>query len=106
MPESTPAIERALGAFWRQPGDPPAPCPVVPLVRRAERRVLPPMPIVFGGSMPLPKTFQNFAEFERDFLRGENRIGLSLEEMVEDTSFEAELELDDPLECDDDDDEY
>ena len=56
--------------------------------------------------MPLPRTFHSFAEFEREILRGGNRIGLSLEEMVEDTSFEAELELDDPLECDDDDDDY
>jgi hypothetical protein len=53
--------------------------------------------------MPLPKNFQNFAEFEREILRGSNRIGLSLEDIVEDTSFDAELELErDPFEAMDD----
>ena len=54
--------------------------------------------------MPLPKNFQNFAEFEREILRGSNRIGLSLEDIVEDTSFDAELELErDPFEAMEDD---
>jgi hypothetical protein len=54
--------------------------------------------------MSLPKGFQNFAEFEREIIRGSNRIGLTLEDMVEDDSFEAELELDrDPMDVDDDD---
>jgi hypothetical protein len=43
--------------------------------------------------MPLPKAFQTFAEFEREILRGSSRMGLSLEEIVEDTSFEAELDF-------------
>ncbi len=45
--------------------------------------------------MPLPKNFQTFAEFEREIIRGGSRIGLSLEDMVEDTSFDAEIEVDD-----------
>lgn len=45
--------------------------------------------------MPLPKTFTNFAEFEREIIRGSNRIGLSLEDIVDDDSFEAEIEVDD-----------
>jgi hypothetical protein len=44
--------------------------------------------------MPLPKQFQNFAEFEREILRAGHRINVSLEDMVEDTSFDAELETD------------
>jgi hypothetical protein len=45
--------------------------------------------------MPLPKTFQSFAEFEREIIRGSNRLGLSLEDIVDDDSFEAEIEVDD-----------
>ena len=45
--------------------------------------------------MPLPKTFQSFAEFEREIIRGSNRMGLSLEEIVDDDSFDAEIEVDD-----------
>lgn len=44
--------------------------------------------------MPLPKNFQSYAEFEREILRGSNRIGFSLEDIVEDTSFDAELNFD------------
>jgi len=44
--------------------------------------------------MPLPKAFQTFAEFEREVLRPNNRIGLTLEDMVEDQSFDAELDFD------------
>lgn len=57
--------------------------------------------------MPLPKTFNTFAEFEREILRPANRIGLSLEDMVEDSAFDAEVEFDDPFaEMKDKDDEY
>jgi len=51
--------------------------------------------------MPLPKTFQNFAEFEREILRGSSRLGLSMEELVDDDSFDAEIEVDsdDPFEA-------
>jgi hypothetical protein len=44
--------------------------------------------------MSLPKSFKNFAEFERDVLSSERRIGLSLEDMVEDNAFDAEVEFD------------
>jgi hypothetical protein len=45
--------------------------------------------------MSLPKNFQTFAEFEREIIRGSSRLGLSLEDIVEDTSFDAEIEVDD-----------
>jgi len=48
--------------------------------------------------MSLPKNFNNFAEFEREILR--NRVGLSLEDIVEDNAFDAEIEIeedDDPF---------
>jgi hypothetical protein len=44
--------------------------------------------------MPLPKTFQSYAEFEREILRGSNRIGLTLEDIVDDDAFDAEVEVD------------
>ena len=57
--------------------------------------------------MPLPKNFQTFAEFEREILRGSNRIGFSLEDIVEDTSFDAELDFDrDPFAGDSSDDDF
>ena len=58
--------------------------------------------------MPLPRTFSTFADFERDVLRPANRIGLTLEDMVEDPSFDAELDFDrDPFDQEEeDDDEY
>jgi hypothetical protein len=56
--------------------------------------------------MPLPKAFQTFAEFEREVLRPNNRIGLTLEDMVEDQSFDAELDFDkDPFDREDEDDD-
>jgi hypothetical protein len=45
--------------------------------------------------MPLPKSFTNFAEFEREILRPGNRLGLTIEEIVEDDSFDVEVEVDD-----------
>lgn len=54
--------------------------------------------------MPLPKAFQTFAEFEREVLRPNTRIGLTLEDMVEDQSFDAELDFDkDPFDRPDED---
>jgi hypothetical protein len=49
--------------------------------------------------MPLPKSFSSFAEFEREVIDTEHRIGLSLEDMVEDNAFDAEIESesDDPF---------
>lgn len=48
--------------------------------------------------MPLPRAFTTFAEFERDYLRGNSRMGLSVEDMIDDSAFEAEVEID----CSDD----
>lgn len=49
--------------------------------------------------MSLPRSFKSFAEFEREILATERRIGLSLEEMVEDNAFDADVEQesDDPF---------
>jgi len=47
-----------------------------------------------GQPLSLPKSFQNFAEFEREIVRASYRMNVSLEDMVEDTSFEAEIEVD------------
>ena len=50
--------------------------------------------------MSLPTSFQNFAEFEREIVRASYRLNVSLEDMVEDTSFEAEIQVeedDDPF---------
>lgn len=44
--------------------------------------------------MSLPKAFTNFAEFEREIIRPNYRIGLTLEEMVEDSAFDADVEFD------------
>lgn len=43
--------------------------------------------------MALPSSFRSFAEFEREIIRPHYRIGLSVEDMVEDNAFEAELDL-------------
>ncbi|AGP36393.1 transcriptional regulator [Sorangium sp. So ce296] len=54
--------------------------------------------------MPLPRSYQNFAEFEREILRP-NRVGFSLEDIVEEeSSFDAELDFEkDPFDVSDDD---
>ena len=53
-----------------------------------------------GLPMSLPKSFQSFAEFEREIVRASYRLNVSFEDMVEDTSFEEEIEIeadDDPF---------
>ncbi|KYF78733.1 MULTISPECIES: hypothetical protein [unclassified Sorangium] len=53
--------------------------------------------------MPLPRSYQNFAEFEREMLRP-SRVGFSLEDIVEESSFDAELDFEkDPFDVSDDD---
>jgi hypothetical protein len=48
--------------------------------------------------MSQPRAFHSYQDFEREVLRPANRIGLSLEEMVEDTAFDSDLESgDDPF---------
>ena len=63
-------------------------------MKRGEGPVLP-VSIFYRPSevpMSLPRSFQTFAEFEREIISKERRIGLSLEEMVEDGAFDAETE--------------
>ncbi len=52
--------------------------------------------------MSLPKSFRTFAEFDRDYLREGTRLGLSIEDMIEEPAFDAELEF----EAADDDDDF
>ncbi len=47
--------------------------------------------------MALPRNFQSFSEFERDYIRTSNRLGMSLEDLMEDTAFDTEIELDHEL---------
>jgi hypothetical protein len=56
--------------------------------------------------MSLPKTYRSYAEFEREILRP-GRVGFSLEDLMEDTAFDAELDFEkDPFDGPDDDDGY
>jgi hypothetical protein len=43
--------------------------------------------------MSLPKAFSTFAEFEREIIRPSNRLGLTLEDMVEDSAFDADVDF-------------
>lgn len=54
--------------------------------------------------MPLPRSYQNYAEFEREILRS-SRVGFSLEDIVDDEgSFDAELDFEkDPFDVSDND---
>ena len=52
--------------------------------------------------MSLPKSFRTFAEFDRDYLREGTRLGLSIEDLIEEPAFDAELEF----EAADDDDDF
>lgn len=49
--------------------------------------------------MSQPNGFRSYQDFEREVLRPANRIGLSLEEMVEDNAFDHDVESasDDPF---------
>jgi hypothetical protein len=56
--------------------------------------------------MSAPRSFRNFAEFEREFLKPTYRVGQTFEDLIEDSSFDAEFDFDrDPFEEDDDEDE-
>ena len=52
--------------------------------------------------MPLPRSFQTFAEFDRDYLRETTRMGLSIEDLVEEPAFDAEPDFE-PSEDEDED---
>lgn len=54
--------------------------------------------------MPLPRSFQTFAEFDRDFLRETTRLGQSVEDLVEETAFDADLDFGADADDDDEDD--
>lgn len=53
--------------------------------------------------MSLPRSFQTFAEFDRDYLRETTRLGMSIEDIVEEPAFDADLDFA-AQEADDDDD--
>lgn len=41
-----------------------------------------------------PSFYRSFEEFEREELRPGNRIGFSLDDLIEETSFDGELDFD------------
>ena len=41
-----------------------------------------------------PSFYRSFEEFEREELRPGNRIGFSLDDLIEETAFDGELEFD------------
>lgn len=41
-----------------------------------------------------PRSYRNFAEFEREYLKPAFRVGQTFEDMVEDTPFDTEFEFD------------
>ncbi|MBI4705543.1 MAG: transcriptional regulator [Deltaproteobacteria bacterium] len=43
--------------------------------------------------MSPPRSFRSFAEFEREYLRPTLRVGQTIEELLEDSAFEAEFDL-------------
>ncbi len=50
--------------------------------------------------MPLPQSFQTFAEFEREIIRPGSRVGFSLDDLVEDLSFDGDLQAEpDPFDA-------
>jgi hypothetical protein len=52
----------------------------------------------------MPKTYRSYAEFEREEIRPYLKVGFSMEDLVEESSFESELNFDadaDPFDCDD-----
>jgi hypothetical protein len=55
--------------------------------------------------MPLPRSFRTFAEFDRDYLRETTRLGMSIEDIVEEPAFDADLDFSDS-DADDEDDDY
>ena len=41
-----------------------------------------------------PNFYSSFEEFQREELRSGNRIGFSLDDLIEETNFDGELEFD------------
>jgi len=54
------------------------------------------------------RSYRSFAEFERECIRPHRKVGITVEEMVEDSPFEREFDIDrDPFEDpQEDEDEY
>ena len=51
-----------------------------------------------------PKSYRSFQEFEREEIRPYMKVGFTMEDFVEESSFDGELNFDadyDPFECDD-----
>ncbi len=49
--------------------------------------------------MSPPRSYRNFAEFEREYLKPTMRVGQTFEDLIEDSSFDAEFDFDrDPFE--------
>jgi hypothetical protein len=47
----------------------------------------------------MPRAFRSFAEFEREYIRPAMRVGQTVEDMIEDSPFEAMFDMDkDPYE--------
>jgi hypothetical protein len=58
--------------------------------------------------MSPPRWYRSFADFEREYIRPAFKVGQSIEDMIEDSPFEAEFDFDrdpfdDPDEEEDDD---
>jgi CBS-domain-containing membrane protein len=55
--------------------------------------------------MAIPKSYRSYADFEREEIRPSFKVGFSMEDLVEEATFEAEvLDFDrDPYEVDEDD---
>jgi hypothetical protein len=53
-----------------------------------------------------PRSYKTFAEFEREYLRPAFRVGQSIEDLIDDSPFEAEFDFDrDPFEDEEDEDD-
>jgi hypothetical protein len=57
-------------------------------------RPVPRNPSRFKGESMRPSFYRSFEEFEREELRPGNRIGFSLDDLIEETAFDGELEFD------------
>jgi hypothetical protein len=50
-------------------------------------------PLAFEVLMP-PMMYKNYEEFEREEIRSRHRVGFSLDDLIEELSFDAELDFD------------
>ena len=55
----------------------------------------------------MARHYRNYAEFTREYIRPATRVGLTVEEMIEDSPFEREFDVDkDPFEEKEEEEEY